>query len=602
MDNLSAFQLLPNHVVKLIVDHVAHSSRLRFDGVTTDSEEYKTLQMPLLWVCHNFRAFVRERFCRVYRLTLDNDRDRAEALLCSWPTRFEEFDYPTHPLAKELWVHLEIEAVFSGKALQLLSGAPYGACSFPLVRKLCISLTSDMEDYYDWESESDNDWEQDNDPEPVLENDWEAECRNDGVPKTRYVYPPDTAANITALVQWIKQMVPAVSEIDVDFHDEPQILHQYSDVHISNLVQQLFDIVERRTVLSDSNDYMLVYSDLEPIRDLVHLKFSLDSGFYSAWPLIHHSTQTLQFLDLYVGNMELTDLVIDRTSGSYLEYPCLHTLMIHSHHEPCSTRKAVTQDIVSFPRLLRLSVLLDYPFDDDILFRGNACTLEYLELRLFAKTVSILKKYKVFTPTSHPNLKCVKLDIPPSGMPDVFASGAEYMRFVLSIAPGASVRRMVELDKYPEDCNLALSMLKNHGSIQILSLPSMSLSIWQAITLVESLPLLSDLSTKAPVLGELPQGLSIAKLPEYVRSNYAPMGKRFRCWHYYDSSERDYEEVTTCVLLLALACPNFDYAVFYYIRCREPFMKAMQDKIAEPEFSQDAPRLRRLLFNGWNDC
>ncbi|KAJ2107396.1 hypothetical protein GGI16_001544 [Coemansia sp. S142-1] len=287
MDNLSAFQLLPNHVVKLTVDYVAHSSRLRFDGVTTDSEKYKILQMPLLWVCHNFRAFVRERFCRVYRLTLDNDRDRAEVLLCSWPTRFEEFDYPTHPLAKELWVHLEIEAVFSGKALQLLSGAPYGACSFPLVRKLCISLTSDMEGFYDWESESDNDPEPvlENDPEPVHDNnwafvgdnggweaengnDWEAECRNDGVPKTRYVYPPDTAANIIALVQWIKQMVPVVSEIDVDFHDEPQILHQYSDVHISNLVQQLFDIVERRTVLSDSNDYILVYLDLEPIRDL----------------------------------------------------------------------------------------------------------------------------------------------------------------------------------------------------------------------------------------------------------------------------------------------------------------------------------------------
>ncbi|KAJ2102241.1 hypothetical protein GGI03_007063 [Coemansia sp. RSA 2337] len=339
MDSLSAFQLLPNHVVKLIVDHVAHSSRLQLDGVTTDSEEYKILQMPLLWVCHNFRAFVRERFCRVYRLTLDNDRDRAEALLCSWPTHFEEFDYPTHPLAKELWIHLEIEAVFSGKALQLLSDAPYGACSFPLVRKLCISLTSDMEGFYDRESESDNDWkpEQDNDPEPVLENDWEAECRNDGVPKTRYVYPPDTAANITALVQWIKQMVPAVSEIDVDFHDEPQILHQYSDVHISNLVQQLFGIVERRTVLSDRNDYMLIYLALEPIRDLVHLKCSLDSGFYSAWTLIRHSTKTLQFMDLDVGDTELTDLVIDRTSRGYLEYPCLHTLMIHSHREPCPT-------------------------------------------------------------------------------------------------------------------------------------------------------------------------------------------------------------------------------------------------------------------------
>ncbi|KAJ2110849.1 hypothetical protein GGI16_000113, partial [Coemansia sp. S142-1] len=127
-----------------------------------------------------------------------------------------------------------------------------------------------------WEVENGNDWELE---DPSI---WEAECRNDGVPKTRYVYPPDTAANIIALVQWIKQMVPAVSEIDVDFHDEPEILHQYSNVHTLDLVQQLFDIVERRTVISDRNDYMLIYLDLEPIRDLVHLECSLDLDFYSA--------------------------------------------------------------------------------------------------------------------------------------------------------------------------------------------------------------------------------------------------------------------------------------------------------------------------------
>ncbi|KAJ2051960.1 hypothetical protein GGI03_002214 [Coemansia sp. RSA 2337] len=222
MDNLSAFQLLPPHVVKLIVDHIAHSCRLWFDGVTTDSDEYKILQMPLLWVCHNFRAFVRKRFSRVYELTLENNRDRAEALLCSWPTRFDKLGYPTHPLAKELLFKLDVKSVYTGKALQLLSDAPYGTCSFPLVRKLYIGLACNEEGYYDQEPELDND------PEPVLENDrepvhnqepahdnnwafegdnggwevengndweledpsiWEAECRNNGVPKNPLCLP-----------------------------------------------------------------------------------------------------------------------------------------------------------------------------------------------------------------------------------------------------------------------------------------------------------------------------------------------------------------------------------------------------------------------------
>ncbi|KAJ2258435.1 hypothetical protein GGI13_000608 [Coemansia sp. RSA 455] len=636
MDNLSAFQLLPNHVVKLIVDHVAHSSRLRFDGVTTDSDEYKILQMPLLWVCHNFRAFVRERFSRVYELALENDRDRAEALLYSWPSHFKKLGCPTHLLAKELLFKLDVKSVYTGKALQLLFDAPYDGCSFPLVRKLCFKLTSNEEGYYDKEPDHGNDREpeQDNDPEPVLENDrepahdqepahnnnwvfegdyddWELEGGNNWdsafdndreaedwalvgthvcTPKTRYIYPPDTTANITAFVQRIKQMAPAVSEIDVDYYEDEVGLYWRSDEPIHDLIQHLFGIVERHTVITRVSSCALQCLDLEPIRDLVYINYSASVVFIDLVSLVARNARTLQSLDLYVADTDLTGLVRDPAGGGYLEYPCLHTLNVRSYSIERPLKRAAFKDIVPFPRLLRLTVSSRSPFSDDILFRGNAATLEYLAVELAAETVSMLKKCRVFTPTSHPNLKCVILDIPPLDMPDVFASGVEYMQFVLSIAPGASVRHIVELDQYPEDCILELSMFKNHGCIQILYLPSMTLTIWQAITLVELLPLLSDLTTKAPVLGELPQGLFIAELPEYVRSNYAPMGKRLRCWHVYDWPEPDYKEIATCVLLLALACPNFDYAVLAYSRCREPFMKVMQDIIAEPEFSQDAPQ------------
>ncbi|KAJ2750152.1 hypothetical protein GGI19_005267 [Coemansia pectinata] len=631
MDNLSAFQILPYHVVKLIVNHVAGCSRLQFADITTDTDEYRILQIPLLWVCHNFRAFVRERFCRVYKLTLENDRDRAEALLFSWPTRFKELGYPTHHLAKELRVKLDIKAVYTGKALQVLSDAPYEGRSFPLIRKLIFSLTGDHDGDYYWESVSDNEgyYDQepvrdndqgpvrDNDREPVHGSDWALDGNNgwalggnddwdagnykDDTPKTRYIYPPDTAANITAFVQRIRQMAPAVSEIDVWPIGDAERLLWHCDVHILNLVLQLFDIVEKHTVITRGSEPMLMFSGLDPIRDLVRLECSLDSDFYNAWPLIRHNTQTLQFLDLDVGDVELTNAVRDPDSGDYLEYPCLHTLIIRSFREPWPSQEAFSKDIVPFPRLLRLSVLSDYPFGDDILFRGNAGTLEYLELRLLPETVSMLKKYRVFTPTSHPNLNCVKLDLSIDYIPYVFAKVAECLKFVLSIAPSASVRQIPDMAKYPEDCNIALSMLKDYSCIQILSLPHMSLSLWDAITLVKSLSLLSDLTTRAPVLGEFPQGLSAVDLPGHVRATYAPMGKRLRCWHVYDIPVCDYKETTTCVLLLALACPNFDYVVVYG-DSREPFMKIMQEKIAEPGFNQDAPRLRRLLFKGWKDC
>ncbi|KAJ2055986.1 hypothetical protein GGI17_006422 [Coemansia sp. S146] len=567
MKYLSAFQLLPPHVVKLIVDHVAASSRLRFDGITTDLDEYRLLQVPLLWVCHNFRAFL---------------------------------SYLTHFLANELRVKLDIKSVYSGKALQLLSDAPYEGRSFPLVRKLIFNLTSDSdgnyyweplcenEGYYDSEPVHDNDREpesddlRDDDREPesddLRDDDWEPESDDDDTPKTHYVYSPDTAANITAFVQRIKQMAPTVSEIDVTPVGDAERLLQRCNVHVSDLVQQLFDIVERRTVITGGSESILICLDLEPIRDLVYMDCSLDTDSKDLLPLIRRSTQTLQFLDLDVGDVETTGAARGPDSGDYLEYPCLRTLIIRSFRNPWPSQEAFSKDIVPFPQLLSLTVTYYYPFYDDIPFRGNAATLEYLEVELLPETVSMLREYRVFTPTSHPNLKCVKISMPLRRVPDIFATATEYMQFVLSIGPGASVREIIELTKYPEGHTLALSMLKDHGCIQILSFPYTILSLWEAIYLVKSFPLLSDLTTSAPVLGELPQGVSMTMFPGHVRTTYAPMGKRF-----------------------PLVCPNFDYAAVDRGH-REPFMKVMQDKVAEPEFSQDAPRLRRLLFSGWKNC
>ncbi|KAJ2494538.1 hypothetical protein IWW47_004560 [Coemansia sp. RSA 2052] len=173
------------------------------------------------------------------------------------------------------------------------------------------------------------------------------------------------------------------------------------------------------------------------------------------------------------------------------------------------------------------------------------------------------------------------------------------MQFVLSIAPKSSVRRIYGLSEFGGALQPALALLGNHTTIQVMYITTVSLSLWNALELIKLLPLLSDLYAATPTLGELPQGINMTELPEYVRSAYAPMGVRFRCWNFgYDAFD-NYQELATCMLLLALACPNFDYAAVNHSN-RKPFMKAVREKIAEPGFSKYAPRLQRLLFDGWN--
>ncbi|KAJ2910696.1 hypothetical protein GGI21_000619 [Coemansia aciculifera] len=203
----------------------------------------------------------------------------------------------------------------------------------------------------------------------------------------------------------------------------------------------------------------------------------------------------------------------------------------------------------------------------------------------------MLRRHRIFTPTSHPKLLYVSVTNYDEGAEDrVFATAIEFLHFALNIAPGASARVINGLPDLAE----CLGLLDNYADIQVLSFPETDLSIWDVMSLLELLPLLSGLESYA-MLGTLPQGITTAGLPDYVRSIYTvPIGKRFRrrtIGHFTACGDT---EVATCVLLLALVCPSFN-AVGGYCFHSDMFFDELEEQIYGPAFQQDASRLRRLL-------
>ncbi|KAJ2872873.1 hypothetical protein GGH93_003687 [Coemansia aciculifera] len=177
----------------------------------------------------------------------------------------------------------------------------------------------------------------------------------------------------------------------------------------------------------------------------------------------------------------------------------------------------------------------------------------------------------------------------------LFNTDVDYMQFVLSIGPNAPVRDIC----YPLTNPVLQYMLPVFGEyacIQVLMLETLHLHLWDVIALIKTLPLLSDLHTLYPAIGALPYGVAEPELPEYVIANYAPTGKRFRCCHFSIDPTGDVNNSVRCVLLLALVCPNFDYAAIYM--CIQIFMIHMRAMIATDEFRPYESRLRRLLFGG----
>ncbi|KAJ2884014.1 hypothetical protein H4R27_002403 [Coemansia aciculifera] len=399
-------------------------------------------------------------------------------------------------------------------------------------------------------------------------------------------------------------MVPMISEISIDGDSIDEQLKR-GNVYIVSLTQQLFDIVEKRTVITRGSDPLVEYLDLGPTRDLVHIDSFMDRKCDRIMPLIRrHSTQTLQSLRINVGfRANLVGLIKDPGSGKFLEYPRLHTLKISQFSSSYASQRSVFPDAVPFPHLRHLNILHRYPFADDVLFRGNAATLEYLRVSPYPKTMSILATYNVFTPTSHPKLDSVIIGMLSYESVDEFDNILAHIVFSLSIGPGASVRVVSDLHRLDRVVTTLPSLIFGHTSLQVLILPQMHLLLWEAMMLVCQLPLLSDLETDTPTLGGISQGLTMADILALAHLTCTSVGRRFRCWHIECNqyAKVDYAEVATCKLLMALDCPNFAYAAIHSDR-PEPFMKAMEEKINEPRFSQDAPRLHRLLFNGSKAC
>ncbi|KAJ2886728.1 hypothetical protein H4R27_000425 [Coemansia aciculifera] len=575
MSTFSPFQFLPPHIVRLIVDHVTGSSRVVFDGVCANSHEYGFLLKPLLWVCHNFRAVAYSRYCNNFELNLSSlsfgDLDKHHSLVCRTDVNYRTLNhlgYPTHHLARDITVFMDERTVYSGEALGMVSRAPYDGCSFPLARMLAFIFVKDTADRVD-------------------EDIW-----ND---------PPIVGTNIGAFVKRIKQMAPSVGGIRVKAANRgsmPGIANQY----FGDLASRFYQLASRVEYNYHCYTEDSTRLQLDMISNLTHISYTSDSSIGNVNQFIQLARQnalTLQSLIFECEeDLDVLGLVQD-AEGNHVAYPHLLTLKLWAVSIFDELEQPVFHGAAPFPIIQQLRIECDRPFADDTFFRGNAATLEWLDVRLDRLSAPMLRRFKVFAPGSHPRLRVVKLQYTDDFGSELFASPADALQFMYSIGLGVAVQEYSQTS-IPANPELAFSPLGSHACIQVLSLPTLHPDLWQIISLIKSLPLLSDLHTSFPCLGPIPDGVDLDELPEHIISNHAPIGRIFRCWHLNKYFVTNFTDLTVCVLLLALVCPNFDYAATSSYE-RKWFMEMLEKDIDSDRFKPYAPRLRRLLFNGWDE-
>ncbi|KAJ1884094.1 hypothetical protein LPJ71_009838, partial [Coemansia sp. S17] len=272
---------------------------------------------------------------------MDYSRDRPPSLKAI----LIDAGYPAHLYAKVLTVSVDVRDIYSGAALRVLSSEPYITRTFPMVRSISFlfSLPSATEQQAFIATTS-----------------------------------PDAESNIGAFVKRVKQIATKLDKIGIILspHDNepPSPIQQLNDL-VQQLCQQAVDIeyeVSRQPVILDQR--------LNGLRNLVYVSFDSTDGDEQIVQLVRRNASTLQSLDVLESTITNVNGLILDDDGSYMQYPCLHTLKFSGRRGPDVPRLLVFPGAVPFPSLRKLSIGFKCLFGDDTLFRGNAATLETLSL------------------------------------------------------------------------------------------------------------------------------------------------------------------------------------------------------------------------------
>ncbi|KAJ2733235.1 hypothetical protein IW152_003234 [Coemansia sp. BCRC 34962] len=539
---MSPFQSLPRPIVQKIVHYVTSSSRQLFSGTTIDLNGSPELLIPLLWVCRSFREVVYSRYSKEHELRIGYDGNVSGEWL-AWPPGLRKAASPTFDLVSSLTIVVDVQLAFSGRALESLSKSLVDY-SFPMAHSLTCVFT------------------------------WSEEATG--------------LVDVTGgcgFVGLVKGMVPMASEISVHLPSSPKAGVLTSGSQFGELVSGLYRLVPHVSFWSFAPSVIL---QLGGVRDLVHIDYRVNSADIGDILLVaRHSAPTLRQLALGGQYADIGGLVCDDGNG-FVEYPNLDTLDLDLQSALCGSRRVATEGIL-FPSLRRLSICHDYPFGDDTVFRGSAMVLEFLRIMPGADICQVLRDFGIFTPTSHPNVACVKIERLMEDMPHGFESSCAYLQFVLDIAPGAAIRDVGDIPM--DDGVFALRLLEPYSCIRVLAVSWLQLELLDVVFLIHTLPALSDLYTASVGLGVLSNDFD--KFPDRMCALYRPERVAFRCWHI--GCWRVNSDDVLGVLGVALMCPGFSHVALAG-SVHGAFMKLMKENIETGGFKRYAPRLRRLHF------
>ncbi|KAJ2024979.1 hypothetical protein GGI06_000765 [Coemansia sp. S85] len=312
--------------------------------------------------------------------------------------------------------------------------------------------------------------------------------------------------------------------------------------------------------------------------------------------LAYLNAPTLKMLDMRLAaQTEWAILIYGRTTTS-AAYPNLASLTLAISGISYSVTWAAMENAAPFPALSKLSVSGGYPFDDDLLFRGNGGTMMSLCIPFSAIARNALGRFGVLKRGGATQMTKVSIDEVTS-LDKEFLVGRTDVPIKQQVHGILEVARSLSTKDYTMGFPVykALCVATSTAILQRLDFLDELIRVDGIISLVAAIPSLVSLVCSVASIGA-----EIGAIPENRRlsSLYAkhyPLSANFRVLQVSNTADSKIEDMAYTAMLLAVLCPNFA-CVDISPSLRNAFGRGIAWAAFNFPFEEHADTLRRLIY------
>ncbi|KAJ1801303.1 hypothetical protein LPJ59_000398 [Coemansia sp. RSA 2399] len=415
--------------------------------------------------------------------------------------------------------------------------------------------------------------------------------------------PKEAFVHAIGLCRRLKMVAPKAKSIDIVYASNYIIADTQFGALFQKFIKEVGSPMSKISLSSEA--IPIPYArPVDIVGKLTSLVYRWDNTFENTIPLVHMNASTLQSLKIIHACASGLDrlLVLEGTEPAV--YPVLNKLEIESvPYLSQIVSKQMFPDFTPFPRLQHLDIQTVYPFADDVLFRKNTQSLEYLALRYDKQLALIFCGAETFANRQYSSLSRVHVR---SALESVKAKQKNQAR---SSMPNNSIMAQFFLDVLPSikwlkvdtpevAAALVASISKEnvYENVEVLDIDH-EINAGEVVRLLKSMPRLSHLVSRYSGIGKKFKDMSLEDVIENMSSRQERLGESmFRKWSIRGiGTDSDFESIATSAFLLAVGCAKFKVIPLEEDKCITAYNGALDAIAARMESEEYRNTAKRLL-------